>query len=230
MDLKDFYNLHSGQTCLIVGVGDNLRLTPPEWFGYPSFGVNTIYKYEGWEPTYFVGVDERLRLEDGAAIVEKYADIPKFFPRPDWDELQGENIYRFAHRTGGELSIGGQSARDPDALTRKGLNYRRIMDAVLQIAWHMGFTTMLMIGIQHKPGERRAHFWGQDMTQPADDFRFEESGYAHFVRGMGGVRVLNISEDTYVHEDALPRGDWQDWVNRQTYTKAPEYSAATVTG
>jgi hypothetical protein len=58
----DFYNLHSGETCLIVGVAPNLKLTPPELFNYPSFSVNTIYHYEGWKPTYYVGVDERLSL------------------------------------------------------------------------------------------------------------------------------------------------------------------------
>ena len=52
MDIDEFYNLHKGETCLIVGVGKNLELTPPEWFDYPSFGVNTIYKRPGaWRPS-----------------------------------------------------------------------------------------------------------------------------------------------------------------------------------
>lgn len=217
MKLSDFYNLHAGQTCLIVGVGPNLKDTPPELFDYPSFGVNTIYHYEGWMPTYYVGVDERLRLEDGAAVVEKYQSIPKFFPTPDWDELQGENVYRFVHRDGSAFSIGGKNASHPDALTKHGITYRRIMDAVFQIAWHMGFTTMLMIGIQHKPYDEqdsdRAHFWGIDTkavpNQP-NTWWFE--GYKHFTFGMPGVKVLNISHDTYVPEDVLPRDDYRNWI------------------
>lgn len=210
MQLADFHNKHSGETCLIVGVGPNLELTPPEWFDYPSFGINTIYKRAGdWKPTYYVGVDERLRLEHGAAILEKYADIPKFFPAPDWDMVEGENIYRFQHRAGGAFSIGGQSPRDADILTRKGINYRRIMDAVFQIAYHMGFTTMLMIGVQHKPGTRQEHFWGTDINEPDKTFTFEEDGYLHFARAMSGVKLLNISQDTYVPADVLPREDWR---------------------
>jgi hypothetical protein len=224
MKIEDFYNLHKGETCLIAGVGENLKLTPPELFDLPSFGVNTIYRYEGWKPTYYVGVDERLRLEDGAAVIEKYSDIPKFFPTPDWDGMKGDNIYRFLHRTGGDLTVGGHLANQKDALTKFGLNYRRIMDAVFQIAWHMGFTTMLMIGIHHKPNTRRAHFWGQDETQVGHDFIFEESGYIHFHRAMQ-VKILNISADTYLSEKVLPRDDWRKFVKSQKLETALPHGA-----
>ena len=217
MKLTDFHNLHAGQTCLIVGVGGNLELTPPQWFDYPSFGVNTIYKsvalgkFEGWRPTYFVGVDERLQREDGEAICEVYRDVPKFIPYPDRDTWQGENFHRFYHRAG-DIMVGGQSPSDPEALTR-GIGYRKIMDAVLQIAWHMGFTTMLMIGIQHKPDDQQAHFWGADVKSiPEPTFHYWFDGYSEIIRAMGRkIRVLNISEDTYVPEEIIPRDDWRKW-------------------
>ena len=217
MKLADFHNHHKGQTCLIVGVGPNLRLTPPECFSLPSFGVNTIYRYEGWTPTYYVGVDERLKLEDGAAIVETYSDVPKFFPSPDFDDLPGENIYRFKHRTGIDFFAGGQTPNHKDALTTNGITYRRVMDAVFQIAWHMGFTTMLMIGVQHKPNEGKhddtAHFWGADDKAVQDQpFDWWFDGYRFFSH-ISGLRVLNISKDTYVPQDVLPRGNWREWVN-----------------
>lgn len=217
MQLADFHNLHVGQTCLIVGVGQNLKLTPPHLFDYPSFGVNTIYRYEGWKPTYFVGVDERLQREDGAAIAEKYKDIPKFIPRPDRDTWQGENFYRFYHRPG-DLLIGGQLPNDPRALTVNGIGYRKIMDAVLQIAWHMGFTTMLMVGVQHKITDQQAHFWGADVKSiPENDLHYWFDGYAEITRAMGSkVRVLNISEDTYVPENILPRDDWKKWSKHES--------------
>ena len=207
-----------GETCLIIGVAPNLKLTPPEQFGYPSFGVNTFYKYEGYKPTYYVGVDERLRLEDGAAIMERYPDVPKFFPTPEWDALQGDNIHRFKHREGGGLSVPGYSARDKNAL-KDGILYYRIMDAVFQIAWHMGFTTMLMIGVQHKPYDEqdsdRQHFWGLDEKAISNQpFDWWFTGYRHFVQTMSEIKVLNISADTYVPEAILPRADFRK------YTKA----------
>lgn len=216
MELQDYYNLHDGQTCVIASVGPNLPLTPPEWFNYPSFGVNTIYHYTkltGWKPTYFVGVDERLWREDGAAILETYPEIPKFIPSPDRDTFKGENFLRFHHRPG-EMFIGGQSPRDIKALTQWGISYRRILDAVFQIAFWMGFTRMLLVGVQHKPGTRKEHFWGTASHDPAEDFKFEEAGYAECIRMMGSrVTVLNLSEDTYVPESVLPRDDWRKWRN-----------------
>lgn len=214
--LEDYYNKHAGETCLIIGVGPNLHLTPPAWFDFPSFGVNTLYKYAGYKPTYFVGVDERLKIEDGAMICETYPDVPKFFPAPDWDDLQGENILRFVHKPGLEFSNGGRSPRHKDALTREGITYRRIMDAVFQIAWHMGFTKMLMIGVQHKPYDAadadRAHFWGVDTKAVSNQpFDWWFDGYKYFVNAMSGVQVLNISEDTYVPENILPRDDWRKY-------------------
>ncbi len=214
MKLENFWNLHRGQTCLIAGLGENLKLTPPEWFNYPSFSVNTILRYEGWRPTFYVGLDHRLKVENGDEIKEKYWDIPKFIPTPDWDDFECPNCYRFVHRTGA-LYVGGQLASNREALTRHGIGYYRVMDAVFQIAWHMGFTTMLVVGVQHKPNAEKNHFWGLDpgtiIGQPIE-YWFE--GYRYFSHeGMGGVRVLNISENTYVPENVMPRDDWQKWKN-----------------
>jgi len=219
-DVRDFYNAHQGETCLIVGGGPNLKHTPPEWFDYPSFGCNTIFRYEGWKPTYYVGVDERLRVENGAEILERLPDVPKFFPAPDGDDLQGQNIYRFKHREGvGGLYVGGQLANHPDALTKRGILYYKIMGAVLQIAWHMGFTTMLMIGIEHNPDDPRRHFWGMDEgAKEGEPLTLWMEEYSQWAHAMNGVQVLNISQDTYVPEDIIPRGDWREWYSNETVT------------
>ena len=219
MLLSDFHNLHKGETCIIAGVGPNLKLTPPELFDYPSFGVNTIYKYLGWQPTYFVGVDNRLMVEDGEMIADVYRNVIKFVPAPDFNSLEGDNFYRFKHRTTGEIAQGGKLANHKDALTQNGIYYRRVMDAVFQIAWHMGFTTMLTIGIQHKPHDEqdadRQHFWGLDaQAVPNQPFDFWFDGYRECVRMMNDVQVLNISADTYVPVDVLPRDDWMNWMSK----------------
>jgi hypothetical protein len=223
MRLEDFHGYHKDETCLIVGVGPNLHLTPPPLFDLPSFGVNTIYKKDvwNWRPTYYIGVDERLRLEDGAAVIAKYADIPKFFPAPDWDRMTGSNIYRFRHEHRGDLFVGGQSPDKLEALTKWGITYRRIMDCVFQVAYWMGFTTMLMIGVQQKPGTRKELFWGTDAGEPENDWRFEEMGYVECRRALSGARILNISEDTYVPEEIIPRGDWRQYAKSEILTRLP---------
>ncbi len=212
MEIRDFYNKHRGETCLIVSVGPNLELTPPEWFDYPSFSINSIFKHEDWKPDYYVGVDARLWDENTEEILDKFKDIPKFIPSPDQDAVKGENLYRFKHRLG-DIAIGGQQPTDPEALTKHGIAYRRILGAVFQIAYFMGFEILLTIGIQHKPGTEREHFWGHDAGV------IEEQPLVHWFdeyrqwKQCGDAFVLNISEDTYVPGDVLTRGDWREWKN-----------------
>jgi hypothetical protein len=219
VELSDFHQLHAGQTCLFVGNGPNLHLTPPEWFNYPSFGVNTCHLWPGtWKPTYYTGVDHRLFLEFGEAVYAKFRDIPKFIPQPKLNIWQGENFYRWLHRPG-EMITAGHSPADPDALTCAGIAYRNITHVALQLAWYMGFTTVLMIGVQHGPANAwTQHFWGNDERQvdPNDHNRWLWlEGYKILTEAMkaDGVTVLNISEDTHVPAECLPRGDWREWSN-----------------
>lgn len=209
MMLSDFWNSHKGETCIVAGVGPNLGLTPPELFDYPSFGVNTIYRYQGWKPTYFVGVDERLQRECGTEIAEVYKDVDKFIPWPDRDSWAGENFYRFYHRPG-PLYIGGHTPYDADAM-KFGISYYRVMDATFQIAAWMGFDTILCIGFHHKPNARGELFWGTDKQEKENDFHWEEIGYSETSRMLSRTKIINISADTYVPEHILPRDDWQKW-------------------
>jgi len=213
--IEEFHNLHRGETCLIVAVGPNLDLTPPEKFNYPSFSCNSIFKREGWKPTYYVGVDERLKLEEGENIKTLLKDVKTFVPSPDWDDwnMNGRNVWRFKHREG-PIYIGGQLPTQVKALSVTGIAYRRILGAVFQIAYFMGFKTMLCIGIQHKPGAEREHFWGYDegvvAEQPLIHWFEEYRQWSNF----GKAKVLNISEDTYVPENIIPRDDWMKWSNK----------------
>lgn len=210
----DFYQKHQGETCIIVSNGPNLELTPPEKFDYPSIGVNRIYKYKGWRPDYFVGVDERLWKEYGPDIIKVYADIPKFLPTPDRDDIEAPNLVRFKHFHSSGHYIGGHLPTQKEALTTHGITYQRILGAAFQIAYYMGFAKILVIGLQHKPGDENNHFFGDDPRgfagQPINHW-FDE--YRHWANFSSAVEVLNISEDTYVPEDVIRRADWKEYVN-----------------
>lgn len=210
--MRHFYNLHAGEACLLVGNGPNLSMTPPEWFRYPSFGMNTIHRYEGWEPTYYTAVDSRVMNEFGRGIEERYAHIPKFIPRPNLDAWQGRNFYRFYHRPGDLLK---GSPKRPE-LMDDGICYGNIMQVAMQIAAWMGFDTLLMIGVQHDQQKAQAHFWGWDdgmHSPPVGQWLGEyEQIVGHFK--AHGIRVLNISMDTCVPEEILPRDDWREWSNK----------------
>jgi hypothetical protein len=215
---EHFYNLHKGETALLVGNGPNLTLTPPEWFGFPSFGVNTIHLYDGWwKPTYYAAVDTQVRKVYGDAIAAKFPEVPKFVPeRPT--KWQGENFYYFYHRPSAEeIWIHGQSVTR-DFLTRPGITYFNVTHVTMQIALFMGFKTLLMIGIQHREQREQVHFWGTDhsMAPIAPHQWFD--GYVELVREFRelGVEVLNISEDTSVPEKVLPRGDWRNYASKNS--------------
>jgi hypothetical protein len=202
---------------LLVGNGKNLSLTPPERFGgYPSFGMNTIHRYEGWKPNYYTAVDSRVMREFGREIVDALGDIPKFIPRPNLDDWRGPGFYRFYHRPGPLVSVTGKPMNWRDLMSEEGISYGNIMHVAMQLAAWMGFTTLLVIGMQHKPLYAQDHFWGCDhgmsATPPVEQWLV---GYAELVGKFTaeGIRVLNISEDTYVPEYVIPRGNWKDWTS-----------------
>lgn len=211
MDYQAFRNIHKGETALLVGNGVNLKLTPPELFNLPSIGMNTIHQYEGWKPTYYTAVDNRVMREFGKEVSEKYSDIPKFIP-VGLKEWQGDNFVIFNHLAD-DLKRGWKPSTLQD-----GITYHSSMHVAMQLAYWMGFTTLLMIGIHHKPGEGQEHFWGRDEGMPnilpVDDWL---TGYEVLTSGMKskGVTVLNISEDTHVPESVLPRGNWREWSNNE---------------
>lgn len=207
--ISQFFNKHAGETCVLVGNGRNLHLTPPEWFGYPALGMNTIHLYEsaeGWQPDYYVTVDQRVMREFGNDITAKYGHLPKFIPTPNLDAWQGDNFHRFYHRPG------AISTKRTETMLTDGIAFSNVMSVAMQIAYYMGFTTVLIIGMEHKPEHGRDHFWGVDVGMPTlppiDDWY---KAYKTLVDGMQGVRVLNISEQTYCPAEIIPRGDWRDW-------------------
>ena len=208
--MLEYRNTHAGETCLLVGNGGNLHLTPPAWFDYPAFGMNTIHKYTGWIPNFYTAVDNRVMREFGNEIAAKFTDVPKFIPAglKDW---QGDNFIIFNH-----LAKDLKDGWNPDTL-KDGITYHSCMHVAMQLAYWMGFTTLLMIGVEHKPEDGRRHFWGEDEGMPhklpmSDWF----TGYEVLVKGMKerGVKVLNISAETYAPAEILPRADWREYVKK----------------
>jgi hypothetical protein len=216
VDITKFHNLHHGETCLFASNGPNLGLTPPEKFNYLSFGVNRIYQYEGWKPTYYTAVDSLIMTEDGAAIADKYREIPKFVPTPNLDAWKGENFFRFYHRPG-RLWFPSQSAMwTPECLITEGITYSNITHIVMQLAYYMGFRKLLIIGMSHQVGKGCAHFYGNDEScnnWPSLENWFEGYQVLREELGRQGLEILNISEDTHVPESVIPRGDWREYAS-----------------
>lgn len=210
--MKSFWNRHKGQTALMVGNGMNLHKTPPEWFDYPSFGLNTIYKYQGWKPTYYVAVDAAIQSVHGEAVKVAYPDIPKFVPKDLGVWANGDLIKFTPNRQ--HYFLSGHPVTNADALVY-GIPFTNSMTAAMQIAIHMGFTTLLMIGVEQEAGHLVRHFWGDDPQMPtAQTDEHWNIGYQQIQRSNPAVKVLNISVDTFVPESVLPRDDWRKYASK----------------
>lgn len=213
-DISSFRNVHAGETILLVGNGENLHLTPPEAFDYPSIGMNTIHLYDGWTPDYYVAVDRRLMREFGEAVIEKFAGIPKFIPTPKLLRWRGPNFYRFRNRPGPLYSRRSGKIWQDD-IGRAEVTWVNVMHVAIKLAYYMGAQTILIVGMQHKPANGQAHFWGGD-AQGAIDPPLADifDGYKQLSAELyrRGVQLINISQDTYVPEEIIPQDDWENWV------------------
>lgn len=206
MAIQDFYNLHSGKTCLIIGNGPGLA-DIPGWFleMYPSFGTNEIYRRDGFTPTYYTAVDSKVIADHWREISEALPDVPKFIPSR-FDALEGEKcVYRFTHRPG-PIWHGNQVGRD--MLTRPGITYANVTHVALQIAFYMGFDLMLCVGLDNTgDGE---HFFGKGKGgNPAE----WDEGYkilrGAFLCDTKPRAIINVSTRTKVAN--LPQKDWSNY-------------------
>jgi hypothetical protein len=222
--ISEFKDIHKNKTMLLVGNGENLHLTPPEKFDYPSIGMNTIHLYEGWKPTYYTTVDRRVYAEFGKDIGERLSDIPKFIPRPRLAKWKGDNFYYFKNLQG-QLWPKNRGRLWQEEIDREPLIYANIMHVAIKIAYFMGASTILIIGTEHKPKSADSHFWGKDKKIPYD-LPVNEwlNGYQLLSRELEKreVKLLNISQDTYVSDDVIKTDDWNNWITSKKRKKSTE--------
>jgi len=205
---EDFHNIHQDETCLIIGNGPGLG-DIPLWFleSYPSLGSNLIYKLEGFKPTYYATVDSRIMYEYQDEVMAAFSDIPKFLPTPNLDKWKGPNIYRFHHRPGPLFPHPKAGKLFPrDLLSDEGITYVSVTHILLQLAYFMGFTTMLCVGLDNTgDGE---HFYGSDRSRPnAEKW---DQGYAILEEGFRPRKIINISTRTKCK--SLPRDNWRNYI------------------
>lgn len=221
-DISQFKDIHKGETILFVGNGDNLALTPPEWFDYPSIGVNEIHLYKDifgidWKPNYFTMVDRKNVREYGNKILEDFKDIPKFVPSPRMDNLEGENIFRFKNIASSQLwpKNNLQFWQDKDKLATEPIMYANITHIGVKLAYYMGASTILIIGMQHKIHRQDRHFYGINLGMSADqDHTGWFKGYKILSEKLAenDVQLINISEDTYVSEEIIKTDSYKNWL------------------
>jgi hypothetical protein len=212
--IRDFHNRHAGDTCVIIGNGPGLNDIPLDLLKqHISFGVNQLYKRgDGFRPHYYVAVDSRTMREHRKAIEAAYGNLP-FFLSSDLKEWTGRNVSHFTHRPGGIYRPGVNVEANPiELMDRIGIAWTTVVHAALQVAYYMGFTTLLCVGLDNKADG--LHCYGQEK---AGGYPGEwDQGYGElrqwFEQSKPPRRIINLSTVTGV--TTLERGDWREYVER----------------
>lgn len=205
------FNNHIGETCTIIGNGPSLRDVPVEFLcRYPTFGTNRVYLK--FQPTYYVAVNP--------FVVEQYRD--------DIERLTCTKFVR-----GGMGVMGHQlhkSTQEPFSF--KPLEWVNegytVTYVCFQLAYWMGFTTVLLVGVDHrysysgKPNEKQRldgddpnHFdpeYFKGATWQLPDLAKSEAYYriARNVYANGGRRIVNLTEGSAL--DVFERGTIAEWL------------------
>ncbi len=144
--LSSFQNVHSGERCFIIGNGPslkqmNLSVLRDEY----SFGLNRIYlllDHLDFIPPYYVCINE-LVLEQFSDEIQAY-DSPKFL---NWNRrMLFDNADSDTHFVKIRLALSDGFSKD----IRKPISSGgTVTFAAMQIAYFMGFQTVVLIGVDH---------------------------------------------------------------------------------
>lgn len=223
--IQQFKDIHKGKTCLIVGNGPSLDVTPLERLAekYPTFAANKIYDsaaHPDFIPDYWTCIDD-LMLTDCVPhllahpefISERF--VPRYIPLPKSHGLNTVVDVGFSLDVAEKVFLGG---------TVSYVN--------MQLARYMGFTTALLVGIDHRyPKSAKEGRPGSKFIAKGSDMdHFASKSGAYFTEGKlynrpeldaieryffplarkAFERVVNLTPDSA--EQVFEKGDFKAWM------------------
>jgi len=242
--LRKFRDIHKGKTCVILGNGKLLGKTPRDLLEkYITFGTNKIFLtstdpdglLEGCEglagfiPDYWICVDKYM-IHDCTPVL--YSGWwPKkedgvFVPRRD---NQGYSP-GYPVKKSNQVMLAIESSFSVD-INEKIVIGGTVTYVCLQMAYYMGFSTALLVGIDHDYGkynEKKPHsvFIAEGEDNSHFHKRYFEHGHiyaaaalgdtpmsyrlAHKVFEMDNRRILNLTPGTRLQE--IPLGKFKEWL------------------
>ena len=210
-------NRHKGETALVIGNGPSLKDVSLELLNkYPSFGTNRIYLVDGFTPDYYVAVNNLV-------IEQFYPDIRKLESEKFIKAFYTRHIIGDAHKLHSS-SIPAFSIK-ANELIYEG---HSVTYVCLQLAYWMGFTTVLMVGVDHRfefdgqPNELKVavgkdvnHFhpdyFGDGVRWHNPDLVMSEKAYkmAKIVFDAEGRKIINLTPGSAL--DVFEKGDIAEW-------------------
>ncbi|WP_300520250.1 6-hydroxymethylpterin diphosphokinase MptE-like protein [Aliiroseovarius sp.] len=143
--LLRFRDLHAGARAVIVCNGPSLNHMDLSFLRREvTFGLNKIHlglPRFGFYPRYLVAVNDRVIAQEAAAF--RAMTCIKFLTSRAADLLSQDALTYHIHTTG----LGGRFYRDITMGVHEG---HTVTHAALQIAYYMGFSEVVIIGMDHR--------------------------------------------------------------------------------
>jgi len=202
----------------VIGNGPSLNAIPLDFLGkYPSFGTNRIYLRDRFTPNYYAAVNplviEQFHGDINLMECEKF--IAERFIR-DWKVKDAHPLYS---------SPIPSFSREPEKWIYEGYTVTYVC---LQLAHFMGFTTVLLVGCDHRyefeglpnalaqaKGDDVNHFhpdyFADGMLWHNPDLEQSERAYriARTVFDADGRQIVNLTPGSDL--DVFEKGDWKEW-------------------
>lgn len=143
--LLKYKNKHKGERCVIIGNGPSLNKMDLSFLKHEiCFGTNRIYLgFDKWDfrPTYYVSVN-KLVLDQSADQIRELS-CPKFLSDRGLCFLEPSENQIFIKTSNYK---GDFFSTDPQQGIKEG---NTVTYVALQIAYYMGFETVILIGVDH---------------------------------------------------------------------------------
>ncbi|MGB2865501.1 MAG: glycosyltransferase [Sedimentisphaerales bacterium] len=219
--LSQYKDRHRGQRCVIIGNGPSLNKMDLSFLKNEiTFGMNRIYLlFDKWDfrPTYYVSVNP-LVIEQS---VEKIREItaPRFLTMEGLPYIGTAEENIFIQRRPG----GAYFSDDP----RKGCWWPTVTYAAMQLAYFMGFSEVILIGVDHyfktkgdsnkeivSGGVDEDHFhpdyFGKGIRWNLPDLEKSEVAYrlAKQAFEAAGRRIMDATVDG--HLTIFPKADYKE--------------------
>lgn len=178
--LYKFHDKHLGEACIVIGNGPSLNGVPKELLDrYVTFGSNKIYELP-YTPTYYSICD--VDMMDNCLPLPDGFEPKELFLRAEARLLRNNSIYPvvypgFSLDINNLVVIGGT-----------------VTYVLLQLAYYMGFSQVLLVGVDH-------YYPKSSEGQPGSQFTAEGKDPDHFQTASGEPyfkpgEVYNRPEDT----------------------------------
>lgn len=200
---------HAGETGIIIGNGPSLRSVPLAFLQkYPSIGSNLIYLHPDFTPTYYVAVDPSVIRGDYVNRVQAM----------DCTKLIGHRLARVV-RINDAIILRTNSSKhkfEKTPFSNPIWEGWSVTYVALQIAYRMGFKTILLVGVDHRyKGQGNDHFhpdyevgWNwveHDMTKSIPAYQL-----AHLYYTREGRQIINLTPGSDLH--VFPFGEISEWL------------------